>query len=290
MKFGVHISIAKNFSLAVDRAANLGCETMQIFGNPPKLWNTMKIPEIEFQTFKQKNNKFQIKPVFIHSIYLINLASHNTYFYNQSLVQLIDCLKKAKKIGAIGIVTHLGSAVKLDRHQALIKVAAGIDQVLSQMKVGNFIIENSAGAGNIIGDEFEEIGAIIKKSKYPDRIRVALDTAHAYGAGYDVATAQGLEKTLSQFDKLIGLERLILIHGNDTGVELGSNRDRHANIGEGKIGIEGFRQIINHPKLSHLPMILETPGFKDKNADKSNLQIVKDLDRARLRKTKSAGG
>jgi deoxyribonuclease-4 len=281
MKFGVHVSIADDFSLAVDRAANLGCETMQIFGNPPKLWNPLKISTEELRAFKEKNKRAQIKPVFIHSIYLINLASHNTYFYNQSIVQLADCLKKAGKIEADGVVTHLGAAIKLDRSQALNKVAAGIDQVLVQNPKGYFIIENSAGAGNIIGDQFEEIGAIIKRSKYANRIKVALDTAHAYGAGYNVATETGLNQTLAKFDKLIGLDRLILIHGNDTAVELGSNRDRHANIGEGNIGIAGFRRIINHPKLKNLPMILETPGFKDKNADKSNLQIVKDLDKNR---------
>lgn len=281
MKFGVHVSIADDFSLAVDRAANLGCETMQIFANPPKLWNPMEIPKAELGKFKQKNEKEKIKPVFIHSIYLINLASHNTYFYDQSIVQLVDCLEKASKIGAEDVVTHLGSAVKLDRDQALDKAAVGIDQVLEKVSSGDFIIENSAGAGNIIGDELEEIGTIIKKCKNKSRVKVAFDTAHAYGAGYDVASEKGLEETLEKFDKLIGLDHLVLIHGNDTQVELGSNRDRHANIGEGNIGIEGFARIINHPKLKHLPFILETPGFKEPNADKSNLDIVKDLDESR---------
>lgn len=281
MKFGIHVSIADNFSLAVDRAANLGCETMQIFANQPQRWNVIEIPEQELRQFKKKNEKVQIRPVFIHSIYLINLASHNTYFCNQSIAQLTDCLVKAKRINGFGAVTHLGAAVKLSRKEALDKVAAGIDQVLDQAPSGNFIIENSAGAGNIIGDEFEEIGAIIKKCKNKNRVKVAFDTAHAYGAGYDVATDAGLEKTLSDFDELIGLDRLVLIHGNDTSVELGSNRDRHANIGEGNIGIEGFKRIINHPKLRHLPFILETPGFKDPNVDKSNLDIVKGLDESR---------
>ena len=281
MRFGVHVSIAEKFSLAVDRAANLSCETMQIFANQPQRWNVVQIPEEELAAFAEKNKKAKIEPVFIHSIYLINLASRNTFFYNQSIVQLADCLKKAQKIGAAGVVTHLGAAVNLSREEALDKVAAGIDEVLAQASSGDFIVENSAGAGNIIGDSFDEIGAIVDRVKNKDRVKVALDIAHAYGAGYDVAIAEGLKQTLSQFEKLIGLDRLILIHGNDTNVELGSNRDRHANIGEGNIGIDGFRLIINYPRLNHLPMILETPGFKDKDADKSNLQIVKDLDESR---------
>jgi len=281
MKFGVHVSIADDFSLAADRAAKIDCECMQIFANQPQRWNVVEIPEGQLRAFKKKNDQINIKPVFIHSIYLINLASHNTYFYNQSIVQLTDCLAKAKRINAFGVVTHLGAAVKLERNKALEKVAAAIDQVLEKISSGNFIIENSAGAGSIIGDEFEEIGTIIKKCKNKSRVKVAFDTAHAYGAGYDIASEKGLSQTLSKFDKLIGLDRLVLIHGNDTSVGLGSNRDRHANIGEGNIGIDGFKRIINHPKLNHLPFILETPGFKDPKADKSNLDIVKDLDESR---------
>lgn len=281
MKFGMHVSAAGGIDSTVGNAAKFGCETMQIFVNPPQRWNPVEIPEEQTKSFLSKNQKAKIEPIFIHSIYLINLASHNTFFYNQSIVQLVDCLEKTQKIKATGVVTHLGSAKVLSRNEAIKKIAAGIDQVLEKTSYGDFIIENSAGAGNIIGDKFDEIGAIIKLVKNKDRLKVALDTAHAYGSGYNVATEEGLAKTLAEFNKLIGLEKLVLIHGNDTEVELGSCKDRHANIGQGKIGTEGFKRIINHPKLKHLPFILETPGFGSGEEDKKELGLLKDLDGSR---------
>lgn len=281
MKFGMHVSAAGGIDSAVDNAVNFGCETMQIFVNPPQRWNPIEISKEQIKSFLNKNKKAKIEPIFIHSIYLINLASHNTFFYNQSIAQLVDCLEKCQKIKAAGVVTHLGSAKVLSRDEAIKKIAAGIDQVLKKTSYGNFIIENSAGAGNIIGDKFDEIGTIIKLVKNKDRVKVALDTAHAYGSGYDDASKEGLDKMLTEFDEFIGLDKLVLIHGNDTEVELSSCKDRHVNIGQGKIGIEGFRRIINHPKLKHLPFILETPGFGSEEEDKKELELLKSLDESR---------
>ena len=277
MKLGVHCSIAGGVSNALLEAQSLGCDTMQIFSSAPKIWKPLPYSDKEINKYLLLNKKLKISPVFIHSIYLVTLASHNIYFYNQSKIQLIDGLKKVLKIGAAGVVTHLGSAVVLSQEQAIDKVVEAIGEVLKTTSFGDFIIENSAGAGKIIGDRFDEIGEIIARVKNNSRLKVALDTAHAYGAGYDLASEQGLEETLGEFDDKIGLDRLVLIHANDTKVELASNLDRHANIGEGKIGIEGFKRIFNHPKLSHLPFILETPGFKTKEKNKENLDNIRKL-------------
>jgi deoxyribonuclease-4 len=276
MKFGAHVSTAGDFSLAIDRAVEEKCQTIQIFANPPQRWNPSVIPEAQIKSFIEKNKTAKIDPVVIHSIYLINLASENPFFYEASVRSLIDDLKKAKAIGALGVNTHIGSTKGQDEKEAEKKVVAAIKIILSEVpEEPYFIIENSAGAGNIIGDKFSEIGAIIK-AVGSDRLKVTLDTAHAFESGYDLKTKAGLDKMLIEFDKEIGLERLVFLHLNDSMTALGSNRDRHADIGEGEIGLEAFRRIVNHPKLKDLPGVIETPSLKGKSTV-DNLQTLRSL-------------
>lgn len=293
MKFGAHVSTAGNFSLAIDRAVEQGCDCIQIFSNPPQRWNPLVIPEAELKLFKEKKEKAGIDPVVIHSIYLINLASDNSFFYEQSIKSLIDDMKKAQAIGALGVNTHLGSTKGRDFKDILTKVVLAIKDILAAVPASPatpgedasrglagkdgpyFIIENSAGAGNIIGDKFAEIGAIIKAVN-SNRVKVCLDTAHSFESGYDLKSEQGLEDTLNEFDKEIGLDKLVCLHLNDSKTPLGSNRDLHADIGQGEIGLEAFRRIVNHSKLKHLPGILETPNFKGKS-DIDDLKILRDL-------------
>lgn len=275
MKLGVHISTESPFSEAVARAAGVGCECMQIFANDPKRWNPQAIPEKELSEFTRLNKKADIKPIIIHSIYLINLASSNPFFYEASIKSLIDEMKKAAAIGALGVNFHVGSTKGKKLSEVIDKVAIGIKTILAASEKPYLILENSAGAGDIIGDKFEELAEIISKVKSP-RLKVTLDTAHAFGSGYNLATEEGLEDTLKEFDKLIGLEHLVCLHLNDSAAELGSNRDRHADIGKGYIGKDAFERIVNHPKIKDLPGIIETPGNKEKNGI-DDLRILKKL-------------
>ncbi len=280
MKFGAHVSSSSPFSDAIRRAEDLGCECMQIFVNAPQRWNPVHIDQKEIDKFVEKNKTEKINPVIIHSVYLVNLASSNPFFYEASIKSLIDDMKKAKELGALGVNFHVGSTKGKTLEEVIDKVSLAIKDILAGSPEGPFlIVENSAGAGDIIGDKFDEIGKIIKSVK-SDRVKVTLDTAHAFGSGYDISTADGLEKTLDEFDKEIGLDKLVCLHLNDSAVALGSNRDRHADIGHGEIGKEAFGRIVNHPKLKDLPGIVETPGNSGKSGIDS-LQILKGLDKGR---------
>ena len=275
MLFGAHISTAEPFSDAVTRAQEIGCECMQIFATPPQRWNPATVPEKELNRFVDLNKKAKINPVIIHSIYLINLASDNPFFYEASIKSLIDNMKKAERLRALGVNFHVGSTKGKKMSELVEKISLGIKTVLAASEKPYLILENSAGAGDIIGDTFEEIAEIINKVNSP-RLKVTLDTAHAFGSGYNVATEKGLEETLREFDRHIGLGKLVCLHLNDSAVPLFSKRDRHADIGAGYIGLEAFKRIVNHPRLKGLPGIIETPGSSGKSA-KDNLEILKSL-------------
>jgi len=275
MRLGAHISTASPFSDAINRAEEVGCECMQIFANPPQRWNPIAIPEREIDKFNDLNSKAKIGPIIIHSIYLLNLASDNPFFYEASIESLIDDMKKASQIGALGVNFHVGSTKGKKLSEVMDKIVLGIKTILAASEKPYLILENSAGAGDIIGDKFEDLAEIMNRVK-SDRLKVTLDTAHAFGSGYNLATEEGLEDTLNEFDKHIGLEHLVCLHLNDSAVPLFSNRDRHANIGEGYIGKEAFERIVNHPKLKDLPGIIETPNMKS-SEELSDIKLLKSL-------------
>lgn len=267
MKIGAHVSTAKPFSEAVNRANEIGCECMQIFANPPQRWNPIPISEEEVNNFVDLNKKFDINPVIIHGIYLVNLASDNPFFYEQSIKSLIDDMQKADKLGALGVNFHVGSTKGKDFSEVLPKVKEAILKILDESpKKPYLILENSAGAGNIIGDTLEELALIIRQVK-SDRVKVLIDTVHAFASGYDLRDEKGLEDFLNKFEKEIGLERLVGFHFNDSKSTLDSKKDRHADIGHGEIGKDIFKTIINHPKLKNLFGILETPQDNESWAD-----------------------
>lgn len=275
MKFGAHVSTASPFSDAITRAQEIGCDCMQIFANPPQRWNPILVPENELDKFVELNKKAKISPIIIHSIYLINLASDNSFYYEASIKSLIDDMKKSEKLGCLGANFHVGSTKGKKLSEVIDKIVLGIKTVLAASEKPYLMLENSAGAGDVIGDTFEELAEIVHKVDSP-RIKVTLDTAHAFASGYNLATKEGLEETLKEFDKNIGLEKLACLHLNDSAVPLFSKHDRHADIGEGYIGLEAFGRIVNHPKLKGLPGIIETPGNKGKS-DIDSLKILRSL-------------
>lgn len=274
MRFGAHVSTAKPFSDAIVRAQEIGCECMQVFTNPPQRWSPAEISDTEIDRFYKLNQTAKIDPIIIHSIYLINLASDNTFYYESSIESLTDEMKKAEKIGALGVNTHLGSTKGRDFAEVKEKVVLAINQILSSTDKANFIIENSAGAGNIIGDTIDEIADIIQ-SMNSSRIKVLIDTAHAFESGYDLKDKSELENFLAEFDKKIGLDKLVGFHLNDSKTALNSKRDRHADIGEGELGLEAFKNIVTHPKLKDKFGILETP--QDQISWQKQLEILRSF-------------
>jgi len=275
MKLGAHVSSSKPFSQAVDRAKTIGCDCFQIFANSPTRWSPVDIDQTEIEKFIELNQQPKLEPIVIHGIYLINLASENHYFYLASIKSLIDDMRKAKKLGALGVNFHLGSTLGRDFSIVLPKIVLAIKDVLAAVAGPDLILENSAGAGNIIGDRFSELGTVIK-AVGSDRLKVTLDTAHAFASGYDFKSRSGIDAALLDFDQEIGLNRLVCLHLNDSAVPINSKKDRHADIGKGYIDIAGFKNIVNHPKLKNLPGIIETPSNKGLG-DVDNLKILRDL-------------
>lgn len=276
MKFGAHVSSASPFSESLNRAKSIGAECMQVFVNAPQRWNPIVIPESEIERFVQLNSEVQIGPIISHTIYLISLSGNNSYYYSASEESIIDEMKKGERMGFFGVNTHLGSSKDKSFDEVAQKVIDGIKHIIDAVPNGPyFIIENSAGAGNIIGDTLEEIGTIVRGVGSP-RVKVLIDTAHAFESGYALHEKQGLEDFIGKFDQEIGIDRLVGLHINDSATPFNSKRDRHADIGTGEIGVDAIGRIINHPKLKNLFGIIETPSLKGKG-DIDNLEILRSL-------------
>ncbi len=277
LKVGAHVSIAKSLDLAIDRAVEIGADCIQIFGSAPQSWQPFIFPLEQVDLFMKKKEKFGIGPVFLHAIYLINLASDNPYILGRSIGSLEQYLKFGKIIGAEGVIFHVGSHKGKGFPAVAEQVVEAMRQILLRTEgSGKLILENSAGAGGVIGAKFGELGKLIKAVNSP-RLAVCLDTAHAFESGYDFKTKAGLDSSLKEFDRQVGLEKLSCLHANDSKTSLGSNRDRHANIGEGEIGLAGFKNIVNHPELKDLPLVIETPGFDENGPDLKNMEILRGL-------------
>ncbi len=272
MIFGAHISLRNGLVGSLDLAQEVGAKSIQLFASNPRQWKTSQYPSGEAKEFKKRLKKEGLGPVFLHAIYLINLASDSKEIREKSIKSLRASLVKADQIGARGVVTHLGSTKKRDEEEALDEVVRSIKEILKGTP-SNLILENSAGAGNIIGDRLEELAKIIKKVDSKE-VKVCLDTCHLFASSYELRDKEGVNKLFSEFENMIGLDRLALLHLNDSASKKGSNVDRHANIGQGKIGKKGFKCIVTHPKLKSLPAVIETPSIEK---DDKNLKLLKSL-------------
>lgn len=281
-KVGAHVSAAVSLDLSLDRAQEIGAEATQIFISPPQQWAQTKHGEEEIKTYLEKVKSTGINPTFIHGTYLINLGTQELDHLQRSIDWLIYAMDIAVKLGVEGVIFHTGSHKGVGFERLLPQVIRAITRVLSAGGLSSkevrpqLILENAAGAGNVIGEKFSELGAILKGVGDP-RLKVCLDTCHAFASGYDIKTPIGIKDVLKEFDEEIGLKNLVAIHANDSKFELGQNKDRHENIGDGFIGREGFENIINHPEFKDIPFLLEVPGFSDTGPDKENIDILKSI-------------
>ena len=275
-RIGAHVSVSGGLHLAPQRAFKLGANTMQIFSGSPRGWHR-RFPSLQsIKVFKKEVKRYHIHPVFIHSLYLINLGSQNPTLLKNSVEALIYDLRLAAAIGARGTIFHLGSHLGRGFKTVAPQVAQLLSQVLQKTKVGWLIIEHSARAGGKLGSRFEELRFFLQKLNNP-RLKVCLDSCHLFVSGYGLKTRASLNRTLQKFNRLIGLKNLVCFHLNDAAAPFNSGIDRHQNIGQGYIGLDGFRQILNHPQLKHLPFIIETPGFEKSGPDKENIDRLKGL-------------
>jgi deoxyribonuclease IV len=265
MNIGAHISAAGGAPNAAINANKHGCECYQFFSRSPQGGKSPKLTKIILEEFSSNNKKFNLKNYYLHAPYYINLASSNNRIYHSSISILREELKRGTLLGATGMMFHIGSAKDLGQSEAMKKVVKGVKEILlGYTGTCQPLIEISAGAGLIIGDTFDEIANIIKKTetaKTRDMLGICFDTAHAFESGYDLRDKISVNKTFNEFNKLIGLKRLKVIHANDSKTDLASHRDRHEHLGKGHIGKKGFEEIVAYFKKKKINMdfIMETP-------------------------------
>lgn len=277
MRFGAHVSIRGSLDLAVDRARAIGCECLQIFYGSPRQWRAVTYSDEAVDRFVVKRRAARLTPLIAHAAYLINLGAAERVYLRRSVESLLATMRGVERLDGFGAVTHLGSRTGVRRGVALRRVAASIRQILSDTNRATVLLENSAGMGDSIGATFEDLADVIGHLHGDARVGVCLDTAHLFAAGWDLRTPAGVDDMVDAADRLMGWERVRLLHLNDSLTALGSRVDRHANIGEGQIGTGGFRAILTHPRIRSLAGIIETPGFDRKGPDRKNLARLRRL-------------
>ena len=284
MKLGAHVSAAGGLDKAIDRGAEIGCETIQIFGSSPQSWAFKPVPADNIRSFRDKAEQAGIGPVFFHAIYLINLGTPNSDLLEKGVDSLINYMELAAEVEAAGIILHPGSHKGAGYEGILKQTVSSLERVLERSPDGPWLtLENTAGMGQHIGAKVQELGRIIASvgSEYRGRLKVCLDTQHSFAAGYDVSSQHGLDAMLAEFDECIGLDNLVAVHANDSKYPLGAGVDRHENIGQGYIGLQGFENIMSNPAFKGIPFFLEVPGRENKGPDRENLDLLRDI-RSRL--------
>lgn len=274
---GVHVSIAGAISKAVGRASAAGCDTFQIFSRNPRGWAFRDLDPAEVILFRKELDASRLFPAVDHMPYLPNLATMNPEFAEKSGITLAAELSRCGTLGIPYLVTHLGhygeEGIEAGRHRVSGMINSALEEVDNPVIL---LLENTAGEKNGVGSRFEDIAAVMEGIEKPSRVGFCFDTCHAFGAGYDLRSFNGIEDTLNRFDEILGLRELRLVHLNDSKGDLGSGLDRHEHIGLGYIGEEGFLRILSHEVFRNLPLICETP-VDERRDDAGNIRKVREL-------------
>ena len=287
VRIGIHTSIAGSYLNALESARKLGCNALQIFSASPRMWQggSARIPEVDAQAFRARRAELGLGPLVIHANYLINLAAAQPMLRTRSIQAFHDEIVRAVALGADFLVVHPGSKGEATSEQSVSTIIESVKQATRRVPMGSLriLIENTAGMGTAVGARLEEVAEIVGGlSNLP--VGACLDTAHLYAAGYDIKTEAGLSATISQIESTVRLDNVPVLHVNDSKIPLGGKVDRHANIGEGKIGAEAFQRLLTHPRLGTLPpeglvgraFILETP-IDEPGDDRKNVAAMWEL-------------
>ncbi len=262
MKFGAHVSIAGGIDRAPKRANDLGCECFQIFSRSPRGGKPPELKDGLVESFLNECGKYNITEYYIHTPYYINLCSEKEELRDSSIAIIKEELERGSTLGVKYIMTHLGSSKGFNRKQAVNMIIEGLKKIIDNTNFSTkLLLENTAGQGATMGDSFEELSEILDGVKGSE-IAICIDTAHLFASGYDIRTEEKFKETFDKLSETVGVENIKLFHGNDSKVGLGERKDRHEHIGKGKIGIEGFKNIIKNPSLKKINMIVEIPPEK----------------------------
>jgi deoxyribonuclease IV len=283
-RLGAHLPLAAGMVKAADRAHEIGASTIQIFTDNPTAWRRRAEPPAELEAFTERLSAFDIRPVAIHASYLVNLAGPNEDFFGRSVELLAHELRGAPAFGARFVNVHIGSHRDTGIEVGARRIGEGVALTLAQVDddadAALLVLENSSGSGFGLGTDVRELAIIaeaIAASGVPDqRVAFCLDLAHAWGAGIDVGSPDATDAFLAEFDARIGLDRLVMVHLNDSRSELGSRSDRHEHLGAGRIGTEGIGHVLRHPALAHAAYLMETPGM-DEGYDAVNMARARAL-------------
>jgi len=287
LRIGAHMSVAGGVAKAVDRALVHGCEALQIFTKSAGMWRARVIPADEIARFRRRVDETGIQPVVSHASYLINLAARDDALRERSIAALGDELDRAEALGLLGVVLHPGACTGGTDRDGLARIAAGLKTVLRARprRRARVLLEHTAGQGTVLGHRFEQLATILDQLNGSPRVGVWLDTCHLIAAGYDIVTPRGYAATFRAFDRLIGIGSLAGFHLNDSKRPLGSRVDRHEHIGEGHLGLEPFRRLLNDRRFDGLPMLIETAKMERKERtrvladplDARNLDVLRAL-------------
>lgn len=287
MQIGAHVSPAGGLYKAVERGTELGAESIQIFNQSPRMWRPTNYGDEDFARFREAREQSPIGSVLIHAVYLLNCASEDSEIREKSLTSLTHSLRVGDAIGATGVVLHPGSAKTGHVGEAIARAGAVIAEALAESERCALHLEDTAGAGGTLGRSFEELAALIEAAGGQERLGMCLDSCHLLASGYEVRTPEGLDNTLAECDRIVGLGRLHSIHLNDSLTPLGSNRDRHAAPGQGEFGEDGLAVFLSDARFADLPVVLET-GTADGAVAPEDITLVRGL-RERGQSMRDAG-
>ncbi len=276
---GAHMSNAGGVHNAVERGISIGCTTMQIFVKNNVQWNAKPLADEDVSSYKKLLSQSNISPVVVHDTYLINLCAKDKTILQKSRNALKDELDRSELLGVEYLNFHPGAHMGQGEEDGIKLIGESLNIIHGETqgyKVKS-VIEATAGQGTTLGYRFEQLRAMIDLVEDKSRVAVCIDTCHIFAAGYDIATEKGYEKTFKEFDDVVGSENLVAFHVNDSKRELGSRVDRHTHIGQGHIGLEGFRLLMNDPRFLNIPKILETPKGPEMKEDVENMKVLRSL-------------
>jgi deoxyribonuclease-4 len=271
------MSVAGGLPLACERARQVGANVLQLFTKNERQWNAKPLDPKEAEAFKARRKELKIRTAFAHDSYLINMASPDPALWKRSVDAMVEEVRRAEALGLEFVVTHPGSPLDAGQMFGIRRMIQGLDEVHRQTPKARvrILLETTAGQGSVIGFTFDQLARMIEGAQDSKRLGVCFDTCHVFAAGYDIRTAQGYAATMEDLDRTVGLGRVEAFHLNDSVKDLGCRVDRHQHIGQGCIGKEAFRMLMNDPRFREVPMVLETP--KEDDMDVKNLKLLRSL-------------
>jgi deoxyribonuclease-4 len=284
MLIGAHVSTSGGLDKAIERGSDLGCESIQIFNQSPRMWRPTKYGPDDFAAFKDAMGDSPVEAVVIHAVYLINCATKERELRKKSLASLTHALRIGDGIGAAGVVLHPGAQKGEALGPSIKRAAKVIAAALEDSDRCPLLLEQTAGHKGLLGRDFDQTAELIELAGSGERLGLCLDSCHLFVQGYDITDEEHLAAVVDEADAKVGLDRLQCLHVNDAAAPLGSCRDRHANIGKGEMGKQGLAAFLSEPRFDKLPATLETPGPNKKGADKKEVQAAKRLRKAGLKR------